>query len=336
VVTLGGLPPGNYRVGIGEFVGGDGVIPNALRTNRIQDSNRNGRGLDERAQRRGIVPPDGQPLPAPRPGQDPRQIGPLNRRPQPQQGTPGVTPAPAGTPGAAGGSGDAGNTNQRGAALERPKYFVLAQVTPAAGNQSSADQSPTNAGQSRNSSTAAPPPLARTDAAGNPNQNPASQQEQANQLGAGQQSNAAGTGGQFGIDLGVVTVRPNGGGRLQQRIQGIRVASVIGQSVLVVPADSPITGSTTTRSSRNVGQGNPQQSAAVQGAGSLGVVATGVIQLISSGQNARQTQSSNTNVTVPGAVQDSNVTQPVPSGASGTQQAPSQTPAAPPVDRNQR
>ena len=164
---------------------------------------------------------------------------------------------------------------------------------------------------------------------------------QSNRRGAVPPTNpAAGTAGQFGIDLGVVTVRPNGGGTLQQRLEGIRVASVVGQSVLVVAADTPIA-SGVGAAPPEPAHRNARQATATQGVGSLGVVATGVIQMASSRQptnqrTATQGTGTNQNTRVPGTTQGTNVTLPPATGATNPRTPATGATNTPPVDRNQR
>lgn len=314
-VTLSGLPPGSYRVGIGQFSGGAGFAPGAnslIPNENLIDPSRRGAGDRNLNSGRPITPPGTQP-PVQPPGTSP--IVPYGGRNQP--GAPNSAPgqAPSGAPGAggtpgtggAGSGGGGGNATGSGAARALPQYHVLAQVTPAANNQSNPV-----AGRNAAGRTTTPTNPTPNGAIANPNNSsqtrpltPDEARLQANQQGGG-------AGGQFGIDLGVVNVQGNGG-QLQQRLEGIRVANVIGQSVLVVPANAPVTGTApTAQTSRN-----QRGTTGMQG-GSLGVVATGVIQLVSSGQPANRST---------GATQAG----PGTSDTRGTTVPPTETGARPPL-----
>jgi hypothetical protein len=175
-----------------------------------------------------------------------------------------------------------------------------------------------------NSATAAPgDTIAAPSTANESRQNPFDRSLDRNQ-GVHPASTISGNaGGQFGIELGVVSVRPDGSGQLQQLVEGIRVVSIVGQSVIVVPNDVAIAAGTATAAGGSKPVQANRQPVANKAAGSFGVVATGIIQLVSGGAPAGQGRTGSTNAPPPGAIPGSNVASPAATGASASQSEPS-------------
>jgi hypothetical protein len=280
------------------------------------------------------------------------QGGQFNGRPQqaPPNTNPGIVPRGGAAPGAGGasgggsgaggsGAGGASGGTGKGAALRLPLVHVLAQVGPAPGAQPTPN--PANSKVPGSNPSIVTPQNPALDP-NRPRQLSPALREQARQAqnGGAQQpatglGGTSGLGGQFGIDLGVVNIQA-GGGQLQQRLEGIRVANVVGQSVLVVPVDAMTNNnaSITTQANRRLarGQATAREAAALQqqaNGGSLGVVAAGVIQFVGQGQTANSTTTQST--TIPGTAQGSNV---APAAGNGTSQVPQTTPTG--LDRTQR
>jgi hypothetical protein len=266
-VRLGGLPPGSYRVGIGP-AGADGTLPVAGRGRQ----NRRLGQLNRVPARQGTQPqfdprPPRQPQPAVEPSQLPNNVpaGSQDDVPlQPNRNTPG--------PSASG-----------GAQLTPRAYRILAQVTPTQADRTTSNPATapdSNATGDNNPNSAVPPPGAVTD------------RRLINQRrAAGTQSNTVppdgingsmqtGSQAPVAIDLGTIQIGTDGSGKLRQRVEGIRVETVVGQSVMVVSATTA-GGNAALRENNRAGQpGEATGTAVPQRIAPSGVIASGVIQLV--------------------------------------------------------